>query len=99
MVSFWQLRRSSEHYHMTTLLMLKMKIIALIILLALTGSAFAGELKPFTTDGCSDFPNGTPEHQDLWLTCCIQHDLAYWMGGTYKDVWRRTKSLRHAWKR
>jgi hypothetical protein len=54
----------------------------ILIGIAICGSASAGSIKPFTTDGCSLFPNGTAEQQDLWLTCCIDHDLAYWMGGT-----------------
>lgn len=39
-------------------------------------------LKAFTSDGCSDFPDGTPAQKDLWLDCCLQHDFAYWLGGT-----------------
>ncbi len=39
-------------------------------------------LKAFSTDGCSEFPDGTLEHKTLWQKCCIQHDLAYWLGGT-----------------
>ncbi|MGR9091395.1 MAG: hypothetical protein ACU85U_12520, partial [Gammaproteobacteria bacterium] len=39
-------------------------------------------LNPFTTDGCSAFPNGTRAHQNLWLHCCTAHDIAYWQGGT-----------------
>jgi hypothetical protein len=39
-------------------------------------------LKPFTTDGCSMFPDGTYRQQSLWMECCIRHDLAYWKGGT-----------------
>jgi hypothetical protein len=53
--------------------------------------AMAAELKPFTTDGCSVFPDGTPEQQSLWVNCCIRHDLAYWKGGTYKE--RETADL------
>jgi hypothetical protein len=83
-----------NHYDMTTFLIPKMKIASLLILFTLASSAFAGELKPFTTDGCSDFPNGTPKHQDLWLTCCIEHDLAYWMGGTYKERLEADKELK-----
>lgn len=45
--------------------------------------AFATDLKPFTTDGCSAFPDGTPGQKSLWIECCIRHDLAYWKGGTY----------------
>jgi len=42
-------------------------------------------LKPFSTDGCSMFPDGTLKYQELWLTCCIEHDKAYWRGGTYEE--------------
>lgn len=52
-------------------------------LLALPAVTFAGDLAPFTTDGCSVFPDGTLEQQSLWVNCCIRHDLAYWKGGTY----------------
>ena len=45
--------------------------------------ASADELKPFASDGCSSFPDGTPAQQDLWLQCCTAHDRAYWKGGTY----------------
>lgn len=30
----------------------------------------------FTTDGCSAWPDRQ------WRTCCIEHDLSYWCGGT-----------------
>ncbi|MEJ2407473.1 MAG: hypothetical protein P8171_25045 [Candidatus Thiodiazotropha sp.] len=40
------------------------------------------QLKPFTTDGCSMFPDGTYQQQSLWMECCIRHDIAYWQGGT-----------------
>jgi len=40
------------------------------------------KLAPFSTDGCSLFPNGTPEKPNLWLHCCKAHDLDYWQGGT-----------------
>ena len=50
-----------------------------------SSSAFGEELKPFTTDGCSSFPEGTIEHASLWADCCIRHDFAYWKGGTYEE--------------
>jgi hypothetical protein len=31
---------------------------------------------PFTTDGCSCWPDGS------WQDCCIVHDIAYWCGGS-----------------
>lgn len=42
----------------------------------------AGSLKPFKSDGCSSFPDGTLAEKNLWLACCYQHDLAYWQGGS-----------------
>ena len=51
-------------------------------LCSLAWSVNAGELKPFTSDGCSVFPDGTLSEQELWLSCCTAHDLAYWQGGT-----------------
>ena len=32
--------------------------------------------KPFASDGCSMFPNGN------WNDCCVEHDRAYWRGGS-----------------
>ena len=43
-------------------------------------------LLPFTTDGCSMFPDGTIWDSALWRECCVAHDLAYWKGG---DYWAR----------
>ena len=56
--------------------------IALTLLAMTPVAAFAAGLKPFTSDGCSAFPNGTLAQQTLWLQCCRDHDLAYWKGGT-----------------
>jgi len=47
--------------------------------------AHADTLKPFSSDGCSAFPDGTFEQKELWLSCCIQHDYDYWQGGTYQQ--------------
>ncbi len=59
--------------------------LTLLFTLFLYGAALADELKPFTTDGCSAFPDGTVKQQSLWVNCCIRHDLAYWKGGSYED--------------
>lgn len=55
------------------------------ILVLATAAAAASDLKPFTTDGCSRFPEGTRSQQELWLDCCTRHDIAYWQGGGYGD--------------
>jgi len=48
-------------------------------------ASFSDEIKPFTSDGCSRFPDGTFKHKALWLKCCTAHDYAYWKGGTYRQ--------------
>ncbi len=50
-----------------------------------TGTATGGDLKPFVSDGCSSFPDGTLKQKTLWLQCCIEHDKSYWLGGTYEQ--------------
>ena len=60
------------------------KLTAILMALLLCACS-SDELEPFTSDGCSAFPNGTIQQQTLWLNCCIKHDLAYWKGGTYEE--------------
>lgn len=43
--------------------------------------ANATEIRPFVTDGCTDYRDGTHENPTLWRSCCIQHDLDLWAGG------------------
>ena len=31
---------------------------------------------PFTTDACTLWPDGD------WAVCCVEHDIAYWCGGS-----------------
>lgn len=50
-----------------------------------SSTAPAADLAPFTSDGCSSFPNGVPANPSLWLECCLRHDLAYWRGGAYEE--------------
>ncbi len=49
------------------------------------GAVTAAEIAPFTSDGCSAFPDGTIDQNQLWLNCCTEHDRTYWMGGTRED--------------
>lgn len=51
----------------------------------LTSLTYADTLKPFTSDGCSAFPDGTLSHNTLWLSCCEKHDFDYWKGGSYLE--------------
>lgn len=43
---------------------------------------FEIELKPFSTDGCTKYEDGPADNPTLWQHCCVQHDMAYWLGGT-----------------
>ncbi|MGH1426956.1 MAG: hypothetical protein ACRBEE_03390 [Arenicella sp.] len=71
----------------------KMKVASLIIIfIGMTASlilsshaALPDKLQPFTSDGCSAFPDGTLFQQTLWQQCCTTHDKAYWQGGTYQQ--------------
>ena len=69
--------------------------ILFILFLIFSPFTFADDLKPFTTDGCSSFPDGTFEQQSLWAQCCIQHDLAYWQGGSHSDRLNSDQQLAH----
>ncbi|SMF28247.1 hypothetical protein SAMN02745866_01804 [Alteromonadaceae bacterium Bs31] len=53
-----------------------------IFLSFISAIACADTLKPFTTDGCSIFPDGSLEDNAKWMECCIRHDFAYWQGGS-----------------
>ena len=61
------------------------KITILLSLLIISPLSSAEDIALFTTDGCSAFPDGTIKQQTLWLDCCIKHDLAYWVGGSYDE--------------
>lgn len=54
--------------------------------------AFQSGLQPFTTDGCSMFPDRSYISQADWCSCCVAHDLAYWRGGTVEQ--RRQADLK-----
>ena len=63
------------------------------MLLQLNVGMASEPLKPFVSDGCSFFPDGTFEQHELWLACCTQHDVAYWQGGTYQQRLKADKAL------
>lgn len=77
-----------------------LKIIAAIfsftLLLPLSAAAAAHgpALKPFSSDGCSLFPDGTAKDRALWCGCCFTHDIAYWQGGTAAEREKADIALR-----
>tara|TARA_Y100000768_G_scaffold385945_1_gene373202 strand:+ start:24414 stop:24836 length:423 start_codon:yes stop_codon:yes gene_type:complete len=52
------------------------------------------ELKPFKTDYCTLFVDGTPNRPHLWRQCCFEHDLRYWFGGLASDQLKADKRLK-----
>ncbi len=41
----------------------------------------------FQSDGCTHFPDGD------YADCCVEHDKAYFAGGSWKMRWRADKKL------
>ncbi|VAW61648.1 hypothetical protein MNBD_GAMMA09-3852 [hydrothermal vent metagenome] len=71
-----------------------MKRVLPLFLLSIVNCSCAGDLKFFESDGCSGFPDGTHEQHTLWLSCCTEHDRAYWKGGTYEERKKADKALK-----
>ena len=55
---------------------------SLLLAAILAGCVAQGELRPFSTDGCTLFPDRSLISNADWCRCCLAHDLAYWRGGT-----------------
>lgn len=67
----------------------------LTIFLLVPSIAICGDLRVFTTDGCSVFPDGNFKEKSLWANCCIRHDLAYWKGGTADERIQADRDLKN----
>ncbi len=65
------------------------------ILLALAAACSTdSSLQPFTSDGCSLFPDASLISENDWCSCCFEHDLQYWRGGTREERELADKTLR-----
>ncbi len=64
--------------------------------LSLSGpnDVLAAALRPFTSDGCSLFPDGTIKDRTRWCDCCQNHDISYWQGGTADERKKADEALR-----
>ena len=51
-------------------------------------------LSDFTSDGCSLFPDRSMIENVDWCECCLEHDIAYWQGGTEAQRLKADKKLR-----
>jgi len=54
----------------------------LFLCISISACSNDSELSPFSSDGCSLFPDSSVITKKDWCVCCFQHDLAYWQGGT-----------------
>lgn len=52
-------------------------------------------MQPFSTDGCSLFPDRSLVSKADWCDCCLAHDLAYWKGGTAEERLKADEELKH----
>jgi hypothetical protein len=58
----------------------------LIVLITIAASCSSDSgLGAFSSDGCSLFPDSSLITKDDWCSCCFEHDLVYWRGGTYEE--------------
>lgn len=75
-----------------------MKLYFTLIFILLSLSAFASEseelLKPFSSDYCTGYPEGTISHPKLWAKCCVEHDLYLWAGGSKRERKQTDENLR-----
>ena len=77
---------------MTGALRKQLSLIVLALLLA--GCSSSGTLRPFSSDGCSLFPDRAPCGDADWCACCLAHDQAYWLGGTREQRRIADRALR-----
>ena len=75
------------------------RLIALLILLGVVSVAYFSQspsrsLSPFSSDGCSLFPDRSLINSDDWCDCCVEHDIAYWQGGTETQRLAADQALR-----
>jgi len=63
--------------------------------LALAGCATYPAMQPFSSDGCSLFPDRAPVGKADWCDCCFVHDQAYWRGGSAQERLASDLAFRH----
>ena len=64
------------------------------ITLLATACGTESELRAFSSDGCSLFPDSSLISENDWCSCCFEHDLAYWRGGTAAEREKADSVLR-----
>ena len=68
--------------------------VALLLAALLTACASPSTLRPFSTDGCSLYPDRSAATGKDWCDCCVAHDRAYWRGGSEQERLKADEALR-----
>ena len=63
-------------------------------LLTMTGCALPPKLNPFTNAGCEFFPSASFAETTNASRCCLEHDMAYWHGGTEDERWAADQAFK-----
>ncbi|MFP5385871.1 MAG: hypothetical protein ACLGHN_07305 [Bacteriovoracia bacterium] len=71
-----------------------MKLLIAVLLLSLNLHASLEELRPFKTDYCTNYPEGTRSNPQMWKHCCLSHDMFFWAGGSKEDRYISDLELR-----
>ena len=61
------------------------RLVMLVTALLLAACSSEQQLSAFRSDGCSLFPDSSIITGADWCSCCFEHDIAYWKGGTEAD--------------
>lgn len=65
-----------------------------IVISIMACSSSSMELQPFTSDGCTLFPEDSRISGKDWCECCFEHDIAYWRGGTSAERLQADEALK-----
>ncbi len=66
----------------------------LLVILSIGCGKTSDTLNDFTSDGCSLFPDRSLIENSDWCECCLEHDIAYWQGGTKAQRLKADRKLR-----
>ena len=61
-------------------------------------SSSQNTLNDFTSDGCSMSPDGVIIGQTQFVHCCVEHDIAYWRGGSRQEKFEADQKLKQCIK-
>jgi len=73
---------------------IRLQFFIILCFFSLSSLGFGSVLKPFETDYCTNFPEGTKQEPERWKDCCLYHDLYFWAGGTKQERKKADSDLR-----